>query len=625
MNMILPLEKRLLYALLTVFVLIQVFLLLLSDSVYGFYGADNVAHYQIARFSFRYPELFLDLWGKPVFTTLLAPFAQLGFKAAKGFNIMISVFTLLLSAKISKRLFQVNSFFIVALIAFAPVYFMLSISCLTEILFSFVLVSAVYLFILNRHLLAAVVLSFLPFVRSEGVVILPVFAVVWYLSRNSRFIPFLFFGAIFYSITGYFVFDDFLWIIHKQPYSLGESIYGSGSLFHFVKHSHSIFGIPLLIFIVTGLILWIAGILKKFSLQNPNTIMFILIAGSWITYFAAHSYVWWKGIGGSLGLTRVMGGIIPFAALTGMKTFEFISEKIKKKNINYGIFSAFTILQIILLFSQNNLLLKADPIEQLIKKSADYIRYNEKGEKVFYFNPLVIHFLELDPYDTQKCNWWVADKQQPSNSMEWGDLLVWDAHFGPNEGKVQLKNMEKDPYLEKVKSFYPLEKITVLGGYDYSIQLFKKSRKKTPAKARKSTIKRILTFEDFNDEKVVDVKGEKFFQMDKTREFSPGITILIDEIEQKEFLEFDISLDYFSIDNIEKDDVSLVFSIEQDNKNLRWENRDLFSRGSSRDTVQISTKLPAVLPESTVIKVYVWNNGRKKLNLKKLSVKIDSY
>ena len=98
MNMILPLEKRLLYALLTVFVLIQVFLLLLSDSVYGFYGADNVAHYQIARFSFRYPELFLDLWGKPVFTTLLAPFAQLGFKAAKGYNIMISVFTLLLSA-----------------------------------------------------------------------------------------------------------------------------------------------------------------------------------------------------------------------------------------------------------------------------------------------------------------------------------------------------------------------------------------------------------------------------------------------------------------------------------------------------------------------------------------------
>src|SRR5690606_18736260 len=128
----------------------------------------------------------------------------------------------------------------------------------------------------------------------------------------------------------------------------------------------------------------------------------------------------------------------------------------------YGRFAFLALLQIILLFTRHNLLLKADPTEQLIQKSTDFIRFKGEGKKVFYFNPLVVHYLELDPYDTQQCNWWVADKQQPSNSMDWGDLLIWDAHFGPNEGGVQLGKLENDPYLKKVKAFYPLEKITVL-------------------------------------------------------------------------------------------------------------------------------------------------------------------
>src|SRR5690606_7021653 len=123
-------------------------------------------------------------------------------------------------------------------------------------------------------------------------------------------------------------------------------------------------------------------------------------------------------------------------------------------------------------FTQNKLSLKADQTEQLVKKSADFIRVNEEGKKIFYFNPLLIHYLTINPYDITKCNWWVADTQQPSNTLEWGDLLVWDAHFGPNEGGVLLEALENDPYLKKIKSFYPVEKIVVLGGYDYSIQVF---------------------------------------------------------------------------------------------------------------------------------------------------------
>jgi hypothetical protein len=332
--------------------------------------------------------LFLDLWGKPVYTALSAPFAQFGYGAAKAFNLVVSRVNTFLSARIAQKRFSGQFIFVVVFIAFSPVYFLLTVSCLTEILFAFVLAGAVFLFVNKRYLLAALVISFLPLVRSEGIVILPVFAVALFLTKTYRAIPFLLFGTVFYSIIGYFVFDDIFWLINKLPYSLGESLYGSGSLFHFVKHSPSIFGIPLLVLIVFGLIVWVIGILKNFSLRNSDTILFILIAGSWIAYFAAHSYVWWQGTGGSLGLTRVMAGIVPLAAFTAMKGFEFVSRKIKNKKAVYGLFAFLALLQVILLFTRHNLMLKADPTEQLIKKSAEYIRFNEEEKRFF----ILIHW-----------------------------------------------------------------------------------------------------------------------------------------------------------------------------------------------------------------------------------------
>ncbi len=618
-------KKHLLFLFLILFATIQLVLVLLSDTVYGYGGNDNTGHFQIARYSFKYPKLLLDLWGKPVFTALSAPFAQFGYSAAKIFNIIAAVLTLFISAKTAEKLFPKSSLFTVVFIAFAPVYFLLSTSFLTEILFSLILVAAVYLFVTNRFLFSAAVISFLPFIRSEGIVILPVFALAFILNRSYRSLPFLFSGSLFYSITGYFVFGDFLWFIHNQPYSLGESIYGSGSLFHFVKHSHSIFGIPLLILIVFGGIYWFISILKNFSLQNRNTILFILIAGSWIVYFTAHSFVWWRGTGGSLGLTRVIGGIIPLAALTGMKTFEFISGKLKEKISAYTIFSILALLQILLFFTQNSLFLNADPTEQIIKKAAAYIKIEKSEKKVFYFNPLLIHFLETDPYNISLCNQWIADRQQPSNSMEWGDLLVWDAHIGPNEGEVQLENLENDPYLKKVKAFYPLEKVVVLGGYDYSVQIYEKSEEKNDSIIVSDTYKQVRSFENYLDERVKEVDNFKVWELDSNQEYSPGITIRPDVLIRHDIIEAAVTLNYMALEPTGPDEVLLVFSVENNGQSLRYEKTDLISGGNNWEQIQLNIKMPANIPASSKISVYVWNKDLKHLLIEKLTVEMKSY
>ena len=113
-----------------------------------------------------------------------------------------------------------------------------------------------------------------------------------------------------------------------------------------------------------------------------------------------------------------------------------------------------------------------------MSNAADHIRKLDKN-RIYYFDPFLIHFLGIDPYDQTLSNWGIADRVNPSSSMEINDLLVWDAHFGPNEAGVPLGRLMDDPFLQLETSILPSEHITVLGGYDYGIYIFRKTERKT--------------------------------------------------------------------------------------------------------------------------------------------------
>lgn len=612
-------EKQILYLFLTSIVILQVIYIFLNETTLG--GTDNVTHFQTARYAFKYPQLFLDHWGKPVYTALSAPFAYFGFKMAQFFNVIVAAITLLLSYKISKYLYPSGAIFTVVLIAFAPIYFLLMTTCLTEVLFSFVLVASVYFFIQNKFILSAIILSFIPFVRNEGLILFPIFALAFILKRSYFSILFLSSGAIFYSIIGYFVFDDILWIINKFPHSMEDNIYGSGELLHFVKNSNFIFGIPLIIIIVIGLVYWIFEVSRKIQLRDENFILFMVIGGSWIAYFSAHSFVWWQGLS-SLGLIRVIGGVIPLAALTGTKGIQFIFEKIKNDKVAVVILSIVSVAQIFMFYNQNKVPTKGGPIENLIYKSAEFVKNEYSDRKIYYFNTEFPFKLDFDPYDQSISNWGIGDKIQPSNSMEFGDILIWDAHFGPNEGRVQLENVVNDPFLEPVKSFYPMEKVTVLGGYDYSIQVFEKTRTKTNAATHQ--VEKVLSFENITDQHLFEVEGKKVWRMTENDDYSPNLLLLANEIIQTEVLNFNVSLQFHGIDELKEDEVLLIFSVENEGQVLRYEKQDLICAVSEWKEIYLKTRIPANLPDSAIVKMYIWNKNKKKVEFSKLSVSVVS-
>lgn len=75
---------------------------------------------------------------------------------------------------------------------------------------------------------------------------------------------------------------------------------------------------------------WIKLKSQEWTLNSEMELFILLIIAG---YFSAHSIVWWLGIGGSLGLLRVMVLIIPLIAIIGVlglnKVANFLPEKLQ--------------------------------------------------------------------------------------------------------------------------------------------------------------------------------------------------------------------------------------------------------------------------------------------------------
>ena len=312
------LEKKLPFYLLSLFLLVFVILALRSEGSVG--GADDLTHFRFSRYAFRFPEFFLDPWAKPVFTIVMAPFAQLGMMGVRVLNIVLGLATAFLTYQTARKLGYKFPVLAIFLLVFAPLYAVLMISGMTEILFSFILISGIILFLNKRVIWSAVAISLLPFVRTEGFVILPLFLLAYAICRQWRAIPFLLSGFLFFSLIGSIYYDDFFWVINTMPYS-GDAreIYGTGELLYYVKKFWPIFGLPFFVLIVGGLFILPAHIFRAGKGKRQGIMNEILVGYMpFLVYFAAHSYVWWKGSGNSVGEIRVMAAVFPSAVLLAM-------------------------------------------------------------------------------------------------------------------------------------------------------------------------------------------------------------------------------------------------------------------------------------------------------------------
>ncbi|HDR90422.1 MAG TPA: hypothetical protein ENN63_12455 [Bacteroidetes bacterium] len=448
-------------------------IVVLSRGTYG--GADDVVHYKFSAWAFAYPGLFFDHWAKPLYTLAASLFAPFGFTGVRIMNVLMAVCSGYISYRFLRKQSNPLALWGLVFCVSAPLYFILATTGMTEIMGGWMLLTATVLFLRKHYGWSVALLSFLPFVRTEGVVLFPLFMLALLAAGKWKYFVLFPLGFLVYSLVGWKFHGDFLWVIHQMPYTGATAIYGHGSLLHFVKQAHMIFGVPLLIFWFVGLAGNMTG---RFSTSGSkgDVMKLILVYLSPVVYFTAHSTVWWQGWGGSLGLPRVMTVIIPvmsIGAAEGIFSLIRITNRYTWPGIALQLATAGVLVWQLTAWYDHPT--ARDEETELVYRACQWMQKEEySSRKIYYYNPFVYYYLGINPWDPDRSREKVPDPENPGRGIEEGEIVVWDSHFGPNEGGLPAGNLDRDSSLILIRVFEPDPPFTVLGNEPYQIRIYVK-------------------------------------------------------------------------------------------------------------------------------------------------------
>lgn len=441
-------------------------------------GMDSYNHYLISRYSWQYPYLLLDQWGKPLYTILASPFANLGFIGVKIFNILLWLGSAWLTWYTAKKLGLKYAWIGFVLVILPQVSIENTISGLTEYLNEFLLILFLFLAASKKWNAAAAICGLLPFARSEGFVIMA--AAGFYLifiEKNYKSLLWFIAGPLLFNSIGWMVEGDPYWIITHNPYIKAQItgvMCGTGSIFHYAKLCRFIFSMAgsALVILGTGFALY-SCISKRFLFVDRY--MFWLVGGIFWLYFGVHSFIWWKGLMGSCGYTRVMIVITPLMALLSVYATSNLCHYFNRfKHYILGL------IGLLLLISTSHALtfMKRNFPLQISKEQIEFVKVAEwlktvdyKDHMTYFLYPYLNILSDINPYDKSRFEFlWSFD----FDYAPVGSLVIWDGHFGPNESQIPLTKLQNHPDFTLIKSFIPKHPFTTSNNYPFEIHIFKR-------------------------------------------------------------------------------------------------------------------------------------------------------
>ncbi len=602
-------------------------------------GADNYAHYNISRWAFKYPHLFLDHWGKPVFTILTAPVAQFGLLGVRILNIFFGCLTAWYIYKLALHAKLRYAWFAVIPAIFTPIYFTMMSTAMTEVLFSAFLVISIFLFFKERYFSAAILISFIFLVRTEGLAYLLLFGVAFLVKRQYKAIPLLLSGVIFFSIVGWvWHFKDFWWLINERPYATGmESVYGSGVWYYFLVRMPRYFGYIIPVFLFSGSVMmvihWFRSGLKLYS---DSFLLIILVLGSFWGYFFMHSYLWWVGET-SAGLYRVMAGISP---LTGFMAVYALNDITVNKQWGRVLSVAIVVLAGFLTISSASFYKKAarrDLTADVLYRVTEWLKRpaNFKHKLVIH-NPYFSFSTGKDPWNLNVIQNGFSNIASPERGLPDSTLFVWDAHFSSNEGRMPLEKIMDNTDFEVVTYFKPDIPFTVLGGYDYKVVIFRKISggmadnhailQTIQQKEMESGVYHIELFDfeypftevEMNARRllVTDSVDEHYVYTLEGIEFGPTFRLPRSVIHDAGTHLIRLTVDVLLEEVVKENSLLMVFSVEGNGQTYHYVASD-FLKQYHEHGVWTATEfvftIPQGLKKNAVLKSYIWNINKNKV------------
>lgn len=411
-------------------------------SIFVFNGTgddgDSIYHYLYAKYAPFYPELYFDHWAKPLYVLLASPFAQFGFIGVKTMNFLLVHFTLVVTFRIV-NIWNKDSPSIVLLVLFCmPLYYILTFSGLTEPLFAFLLSVIIWLWLRRKIFWAVIFISFLPFVRSEGLFFIGIFGMLILFKKQWKYLPFLLLGSLFYGVMGATTHGDILWVFEKVPYAKLSSTYGEGDFLHYFEQLIYVVGVPLYILFWVGVLNQMLRVVK-----DGITEYTYLVYGSVLAFFIAHSVFWYFGVFNSMGLKRVLLAIVPLMAIICLDGFNVLRNVTSFVSYRFSmIFSMLLVVSIVVFpFTDNKAAIDFQEDMQLSEKQMFMQQIGtiiisdsllSEGRLVTAY-PYACEVLNVNCFEPKEKVF--LTKPQLEELSE-NDIVIWENWFAPVEQGV---------------------------------------------------------------------------------------------------------------------------------------------------------------------------------------------
>jgi hypothetical protein len=317
---------------------------------------DAILHYLSARDALAWPKGFLSPWARwGALWPIVLP-AQWGILPARCVMAAISTLCIWQTMRMADDLRLRPAALAGVFVLLQPLVFPLAADAMTELPTALLLVVAVRLWWSGRYSVSCLVVSFLPAVRPEGFIILPLWLgmlAAGLRSRRARVLAaaLLFTGLFAWTLMDWLVVRDPLYIITSWNWPVQSyPAYGHGTIWHHVVRWPIYCGPVLFPLFLLGIWPSVRSAMQDFPALCRFPAMHRLIAPSprppdvsspsrrsafsrtiasgnrrgptmllpvtlWLIFFLLHTILYWRGLFASVGLMRIFASTSPFTAL----------------------------------------------------------------------------------------------------------------------------------------------------------------------------------------------------------------------------------------------------------------------------------------------------------------------
>jgi hypothetical protein len=419
-------------------------------------GADQDSgyHYLKARWTFVHPWTFVDVWARPLFTTLYAIPALAGVMATKFFTLLLCLATAWQTWRLAEALEVRRPSTVIALLFLQPVYFLFCADTMTEPIFALVFVTALRLHHQGRMLAGMFVASLMILARPEGFFLAMLWGAWVLLDRRDprpwwKRIP-----STGLLATGFFAWwaaallltGDPLFIKNNWPgiWSATDVTYGRGPIWGFAMRMPEIAGPILLIPFLVGLVRALKDALRFPSGRALKGRALATLTSSFLVIFVVHSLLQTLGRFGSTGFPRYLICVAPATAILALVGWRALEDALRSRLPRVATAAGAAALAVSGLLS----VLYADAMPQTRDAGAMAGLKDEFDRKPVPFTRFAwsqAYMCALFDRDPNESPAWSADRKENLarlKELPESTLVYWDRMIGPSWFHLEIEDFE---------------------------------------------------------------------------------------------------------------------------------------------------------------------------------------